>query len=135
LSHDAREIEVSSEAGVLTAVEQAKNLAKNLGFSEADQSKIAIATSELARNIIVHAQGKGRIVIKLITEPSKAGIMVIAEDRGPGIAGVEKALQGGTSTRGGLGEGLGGAKRLMDEFKIETKLGEGTRIVAKKWKR
>lgn len=133
-SHDVREIEVSSDARALVAAGQAKDLAKNMGFSEVDQTKIATATSELARNIVVHAEGKGRIVIQPITEPNRVGIMVIAEDKGHGIADVNKALQGGISTKGGLGEGLGGAKRLMDEFEIETKLGEGTKITAKKWR-
>jgi len=134
LSHDAIEVEASSSVRALIAAARAKELAKKLGFSEADQARIAIATSELTRNIVVHAQGKGRVLIKPITEPNKAGIMVIAEDKGPGIADVEKALQGGNSAREGLGEGLGGAKRLMDELEVETKVGEGTKITAKKWK-
>lgn len=134
VNRNAVKIEVSSDVRALMAAERAKELAKNLGFSEVDQTKIAIATSELARNIVVHAQGKGRIVIKSVTEPSNAGIMMIAEDKGPGIADVEKALQGGSSTKRGLGEGLGGVKRLMDDFRIETKVGEGTVIIAKKWR-
>jgi len=134
LSHNVRKIEVSSDIHALMAAEHAKDLAKSLGFSEVDQTKIAIAVSELARNIVVHAQGKGRIVIKPITKPNRAGIMVVAEDKGSGIADVEKALQEGINTKGGLGVGLGGTKRLMDEFKVETKVGEGTTVTAKKWR-
>lgn len=134
MSRSETEMNVSSNAHALIAAEQAKILAKKLGFSEVDQTKIAIAVSELARNIVAHAQGKGRIVIKPITQPGRVGVLVIAEDKGPGIADVEKALQGGNSTGGSLGEGLGGAKRLMDEFNIETKVGEGTTVTAKKWK-
>ena len=134
MSHNVREIEVSSVVHALMAAEQAKDLAKNLGFSEVDLTKIAIATSELARNIVVHAEGKGRIILKPVTEPSRVGIIVVAEDKGPGIEDIDKALHGGKSAAGGLGEGLGAAKRVMDEFKIETKVGEGTTITAKKWK-
>lgn len=116
------------------AASEAKDAAACLGFSEADQARIAIAVSELARNIVVHAQGRGKVVIKCITEPERAGIIVIAEDRGPGISDVEMAVQGHEATANGLGAGLGAVKRLMDEFEIETKPGEGTKITAKKWK-
>jgi len=119
------EIVISSDAHALVAAEQAKDLAKNIGFSEVNQTKIAIATSELAKNIVIHAEGRGRVVIKPIIEHHKTGIEVIAEDSGPGIADMEKALQG---------DGLSGVKRLMDEFEIETKVGEGTKITVKKWK-
>lgn len=133
LSHDGVEVTVSNHVNALMAAEQAKDLAKKMGFSDADQAKVAIVTSELARNIMVHAQGKGRIVIKPITEAGKVGVMVMAEDKGPGIADVEKALQEGNSSKTGLGIGLGGAKRLMDEFKVDTRVGEGTIVTAKKW--
>jgi serine/threonine-protein kinase RsbT len=128
------QVDVSSDARATTAAEQAKDLAKILGFSEADQSKIAISTSELAKNIVVHAHGAGRITIKPVEEGDRVGIMIIADDNGPGIADVEKALDGGFSTKKGLGIGLGGAKRLMDEFKIETEVGKGTKVTLKKWK-
>ncbi len=97
-----------------------------------DQSKIAIATLELARNIIVHAMGRGKITITGLTEP-RLGILLVAEDKGPGIPDVENALEGIGGSKKGLGFGLGAVKRLMDQFTIETKLGQGTIIVAKKW--
>jgi serine/threonine-protein kinase RsbT len=131
---NVEEFDVSSDARALTAAEQAKELAEQLGFSESDQSKIAIATSELAKNIVVHAQGNGRIVVKPIMEGGKVGMVVVAEDSGPGILDVEKALENGYSTKKGLGIGLGGAKRLMDEFNIETAVGKGTKVTVKKWK-
>lgn len=134
MSHKSKELSISSNAHVMIAVEEAKSAAKNLGFSDVDQAKIGIATSELARNIVVHAGGKGRIIINSISKP-KVSIKVVAEDEGPGIIDVEKAIRGGYSTRGGLGEGLGAVKRLMDTFNIETKIGEGTKITAEKWKR
>jgi anti-sigma regulatory factor (Ser/Thr protein kinase) len=127
------EVEVNREVHVLLAVEQAEHLAKALGFTETDRAEIAIATSELARNILVHAGGKGKVAIKPVTEADRVGVILIAEDRGPGIADVKRALQGGSSSKNGLGEGLAGAKRLMDEFEIETSP-EGTRITATKWK-
>ena len=133
MSHDTRKIGVLTRASTFTVAEQAKDLAKKLGFSEVDQTKIAIATSELAVNIVVHAQGRGRTIIKTVTENGKTGIEIVAEDEGPGIANVEKTLQGNVASKTGLGIGLGAVKRLMDEFKIETKVGEGTKIVAKKW--
>nr|MDO8097642.1 ATP-binding protein [Candidatus Njordarchaeota archaeon] len=133
-SFDIAEIDASSDLRALSAAEQAKSLAEELGFSEADQAKIAIATSELAKNIVVHAHGDGRIVIKSLTEGDRVGIMVVAEDTGPGITDVEKSLEGGQSTKSGLGIGLSGAKRLMDEFNVETKVGKGTRVTIKKWK-
>jgi serine/threonine-protein kinase RsbT len=131
---EVEEFDVSSDARALTAAEQAKELAEQLGFSESDQSKIAIATSELAKNIVVHAQGNGRIVVRPIMEGGRVGIVVVAEDSGPGIPDVEKALENGYSTKKGLGIGLSGAKRLMDEFNIETKVGEGTKVSVKKWR-
>ncbi|WXG44577.1 MAG: ATP-binding protein [Promethearchaeati archaeon SRVP18_Atabeyarchaeia-1] len=127
-------VDASSDARAMTAAEKAEDLAKKLGFSEADQSKIAISTSELAKNIVAHAHGAGRIAIKPIEEGDRVGIVIIADDSGPGIADVEKALEGGFSTKRGLGIGLGGAKRLMDEFSIETEVGRGTRVTIKKWK-
>jgi len=135
-SFSAMELEVSNDVlQVSLAVEKVKDLARKLGFSECDQTKIAIATSELARNILLHAQGKGKITIKPLTELDKVGIMIIAEDKGPGIADVQKALQGIETSQKGLGVGLGGAKRLMDEFEIKSEAGEGTTITAKKWKK
>ncbi|WXG47235.1 MAG: ATP-binding protein [Candidatus Atabeyarchaeum deiterrae] len=131
---NVEEVDASSDARAITAADQAKDLAKKLGFSEADQSRIAISTSELARNIVVHAHGTGRIVIKPIEEGDRVGIVIIADDSGPGIADVEKALEDGFSTKKGLGIGLSGAKRLMDEFSIETEVGRGTKVTIKKWK-
>ncbi len=132
MSYPVRVIEISSDAHALFAVTQAKGLVIRLGFSEGDQTKIAITISELTRNIVDHAQGKGRITIKSIQEP-RVGIEIVAEDKGPGITDVEKALQGRSDTKKGLGMGLGAAKRLMDEFTVETRVGEGTTVTVRKW--
>jgi serine/threonine-protein kinase RsbT len=134
MNDNATEIVVSSGTQALIAVEKAKELAKKLNFSECNQTKIAIATSELAQNILLHAEGKGKIIISSLKNHSKVGIIVIAEDKGPGIANIEEVLQGLGNSKKGLGIGLSGAKRLMDEFNIESKVGKGTTVIAKKWK-
>lgn len=109
-----------------------KALAKEIGFSEVNQTKIAIATLELARNIVVHAMGKGKITVMNVDDPA-SGILVVAQDKGPGIPNVQDALEKNENLRKGLGFGLGSTKRLMDQFTIETSIGEGTTITAKKW--
>ena len=126
---------ISSDASALNVAEQARELAKLLTFSEADQAKIAIAVQEIARNIVIHAFKKGNVKLTPVREPKKIGIIVTAEDKGPGISNLDLALKGGWSTSGGFGEGLGAVKRMMDELEIYTKSGEGTKIIAKKWKR
>jgi serine/threonine-protein kinase RsbT len=128
------EVYASNDVRALTAAELARDLAKKLCFSEGDQSRTAIAVSELARNIVVHAQGNGKIIIKSVTNGGRLGIMIIAKDNGPGIADIPKALEAGQSTKNGLGIGLGGAKRLMDDMRIETELGRGTTVTAIKWR-
>lgn len=133
-NENAVEIAVTDDLQALVAGDKAKELAKRLGFSECDQTKIEIATCELARNIVFHAEGKGRILIHPIRESDKMSIMIVAEDKGPGIADIQKALQGIETSQKGLGIGLGGTKRLMDEFEVKSKVGEGTTITAKKWK-
>jgi serine/threonine-protein kinase RsbT len=97
-----------------------------------DQTRAATAATELARNMMRHA-GEGRATIEVLTDPE--GVRVVFEDRGPGIADVAQALQDGYSSSGGLGQGLGGAKRLVDELELETAAGEGTTITMTKWLR
>jgi anti-sigma regulatory factor (Ser/Thr protein kinase) len=129
------EIAVANDLQALVAGDKAIELAKRLGFSECDQAKIGIATCELARNIVLHAEGKGRILVHPIRELGKIGIMIVAEDKGPGITDINEALQGANGSKKGLGIGLSGAKRLTDEFEVKSKIGEGTTIIAKKWKK
>jgi serine/threonine-protein kinase RsbT len=135
MNDDATKTEVSNNIHASIAAEKTEEIAKKLGFSECDQTKIAIATSELARNIVVHANGKGKITINPIKEPDRAGIMIMAEDQGPGMSSVKKVLQENNGSKKGLGAGLSGTRRLMDEFNIESKVGEGTTVIAKKWKK
>jgi serine/threonine-protein kinase RsbT len=124
-------IPIANELDIVVARQQGRALAAQLGFSSGDLALVATAISELARNIMQYA-GHGEIRLRLVEGASK-GIEVIARDAGPGIPNVESAMQDGFSTGGGLGLGLPGAKRLMDEFEIVSKVGQGTTITLRKW--
>lgn len=127
-------VEILTEWDIVAARQLGRNVAKELGFGTVDQARITTAISELARNIYLYA-GQGRIEIQQLTENGLKGILIIAADQGPGIPDIRKVMEDGFSTSGGLGAGLPGVKRLMDEFKIETIPGEGTDIRATKWLR
>jgi serine/threonine-protein kinase RsbT len=103
------------------------------GFGLVDQTKMVTAASELARNTVLHGGG-GRVRLEALDEGARRGLRVTFEDEGPGIANVELALRDGFTTGSGLGLGLGGSKRLVDEFEIESKRGEGTRVTITRWK-
>jgi serine/threonine-protein kinase RsbT len=126
-------IPVASDADIVPARAQGRELATRLGFSKTDTTLIATAISEIARNIVVHV-GEGEISIEPIDEEVRCGLLVVARDSGPGIRDVEAALRTGHGSRNGLGLGLPGARRLMDEFDIETTLGVGTTVTMKKWR-
>ena len=127
-------VEILTEWDIVAARQLGRNVAKELGFGTVDQARITTAISELARNIYLYA-GQGRIEIQQLTQNGIKGILIIAADQGPGIPDIRKVMEDGFSTSGGLGAGLPGVKRLMDEFKIETIPGEGTDIRATKWLR
>ena len=127
-------ITIHHDADVLTARRAARGIADRLGFSSTDLALIATAISEIARNILHYAK-RGEMTLEAVEEPGRRGIVVVARDRGPGIADIEQAMQDGYSTGKGLGLGLPGARRLMDEFTIESRPGVGTTIVMKKWTR
>ena len=127
-------VDIITEWDIVAARQLGRNEAKKVGFGTVDQARITTAISELARNIYLYA-GKGNIAIKEVTEGNLRGLLVIASDEGPGISDVRKAMEDGYTTSGGLGAGLPGVKRLMDGFKIETVVGEGTKISATKWLR
>ena len=103
-----------------------------MNFSLVNQTKIISAASELARNTLEHGKG-GRSIIQLINDPERVGIRIIFEDNGPGIADISQALEDGFTSGRGMGLGLGGAKRLMDDFQIESKENEGTTVTVTKW--
>lgn len=125
---------VTSDGDIVAARQEGRALASLLGFSSMEATLIATAISELARNIVLYAK-RGEIVLGLVEEGGKRGLAVTARDDGPGIPDVRRALADGHSTSGGLGLGLPGVRRLMDEFEIASQLGKGTTVMIKKWRR
>ena len=129
-----KEVSIKGSEDVVLARQAAREMAKELGFGLADQTRITTAVSELSRNIYLYA-GTGRVVIKKVSESAKKGMEIRAEDKGPGIPDVELAMQDGYSTNKSLGQGLPGTKRLMDEFEIKSEVGVGTTVTIRKWLR
>ena len=130
-------VEIKNEWCIVASRQAGRDLAKELGFGTVDQARITTAISELARNIYLYAK-TGEIVIEIVEQsnPSlKKGLQVSAVDKGPGIEDVRQVMKDGFTTSGGLGAGLPGVRRLMDEFSIESTVGKGTTIVAIKWLR
>lgn len=125
-------IVIENELDIVSARQTGRNMSKQLGFGNIVQSRIATAISELARNIFLYA-GTGTITLESVEEDGKVGICIIAEDHGPGIQDIRKAMEDGYSTSGGLGAGLPGVKRMMDRFLIESAEGAGTRVTVVKW--
>lgn len=125
-------IPIESDLDIVQARQTGRTEASKLGFSSTDLTLIATAISELARNIVMYAK-KGEIVVRLVQSAEKRGIVVIARDKGPGIADIRQTLQDGFSTSRSLGLGLPGVRRLMDEFEIESQVGLGTVVTIKKW--
>ena len=127
-------VRIEHEADIVTARQRGREMAAALGFSSTDQTLVALAISELARNIVVYAQ-RGEIVVSEIEEAGRRGVMVIARDDGPGIVDPELAMRDGYSTTKSLGVGLPGSRRIMDEFELDSTIGKGTTITMKKWAR
>ncbi|MFO7323621.1 MAG: anti-sigma regulatory factor [Chloroflexota bacterium] len=126
-------VAIRSDADIIAARQQGRQIAASLGFTSTEQALIATAISEVARNIVEYAQ-KGEITIQAFSERGKHGILVQARDQGPGIADLDLAMQDGYSTSNSLGLGLPGTKRLMDEFDITSEIGKGTTVTMKKWR-
>jgi serine/threonine-protein kinase RsbT len=127
-------VPVCRDTDIMLACQKGRALAEQLGMTSNDQVIVTIAISEVARNIVNYA-GRGEVVLSAVGRDGRLGITIVARDEGPGILDVERALQGGHSTGGGLGLGLAGAKRLMDEFRILSQPGKGTTVFMQKWKR
>ncbi len=108
-------------------------MAQHLGFRPPDPTLIATAISELARNLVVHV-GHGEIIMSPLVDDRRSGLLVIVRDEGQGIADIDAALSLGHASRGGLGLGLPGARRLMDEFEVESQPGKGTTVTMRKWR-
>ncbi|NJK80490.1 MAG: anti-sigma regulatory factor [Chloroflexaceae bacterium] len=126
---------IRGEGDIYVAVWRGRELANALGFNAIDQTRIEIAILELTRNLLAHAKG-GMLRLEALQNsgpPERTGLMVIAQDTGPGIPNIALALQDGYSTTATMGAGLPGVKRLMDEFEIESTVGVGTTVRAIKW--
>jgi len=124
-------VRIQSSADIMSARQQARAVASQGGFSSSDVTLIATAISEIARNIVEYAN-EGELIISLINDSHKKGVEIVAADHGPGCD-VTLVMRDGFSTGNGLGIGLPGAKRLMDEFEIDSELGKGTTVRMKKW--
>ena len=124
---------VRTDTDVVLVRQQVRAWALELGFGLVDQTKIVTAASELARNTLIHGGG-GTMRITLHNDGAKRGLELTFEDSGPGIADIPQALRDGYTTGNGLGMGLGGSKRLMNEFHIQSTVGKGTCISVKRWK-
>jgi serine/threonine-protein kinase RsbT len=127
-------VPIRNEIDVIIARQRARELASELRFSSSELTLIATAISEVARNIVIYA-GAGEITFRIIEQGQRRGLVVFAGDRGPGIADIERAMQDGYSTSRGLGIGLPGSKRLMDEFAVSSEVGRGTVVTMIKWER
>jgi serine/threonine-protein kinase RsbT len=126
-------VSVASVNDIVTARLQGRALAQRLGFSPGEATLVATAISELARNIVQYA-GSGDIVLRSTANGSKRGIVVVARDHGPGIADLKLAVRSGYSTSGGLGLGLPGVRRIVDDFQIVSNRHDGTTVTVTKWR-
>jgi len=124
---------VKTSNDVVLARQKVRQLAVELRFSLVDQTKLVTAASELARNALDHGKG-GTMTVEVVVNGARSGLKMIFEDQGPGIPNLEDALKDGFTTGSGMGLGLGGSKRLVNDFSIETEVGKGTRITAVRWK-
>jgi serine/threonine-protein kinase RsbT len=134
VAEPASRIAIESDADVVTARQRARELAADLELSSTDQTLLATAISEVARNITTYAQ-RGEVLVSIVQDDDRRGIQVIARDEGPGIEDLDRALQDGFTTGGGLGLGLPGARRLVDDFSIDSAPGRGTTVTLVKWSR
>ena len=127
-------VPIERETDIVTARQEGRRLAAALGFSSTEQTLLATAISEVARNIVSYA-GQGQIVLSSVEQAGRRGVVIVASDQGPGIADPELAMRDRYSTGNSLGVGLPGARRLVDEFELTTSLGAGTTVTLKMWLR
>jgi serine/threonine-protein kinase RsbT len=128
-----REMNLASTEDVVLVRQAVRQWASEIGFSLVDQTKLVTAASELARNAVIHGGG-GIALLERVADGGRQGLRVTFADSGPGIADIEQAMKDGFTTGGGLGLGLGGAKRLSEEFEIESQPGRGTRVRFARWR-
>jgi serine/threonine-protein kinase RsbT len=130
---DSETVPIRTPTDVVLVRQRVRALTTDLRFTMVDQTKMVTAASELARNTLDYGRG-GWMRVELIRDGGKAGLRLHFEDEGPGIPDVERALQDGYTSGGGLGMGLPGSRRLVNEFEIQTRVGEGTRVTITRWK-
>ena len=128
----AENLPVKSEPDVVAVRRRVREVSTDLGFSLVDQTKLVTAASELARNTIIYGGG-GTMSVEALNGPRR-GLRLTFEDKGPGIPDIDLALRDGFTTGSGLGLGLGGAKRLVNDFEISSRAGEGTKVTITRWK-
>lgn len=126
-------LEVRSSMDVVRVRQRTRDLATELGFGLVDQTKLVTAASELARNTVDYGGG-GTVRLEAHNDGMRRGLRLVFEDKGPGIADIELAMKDGYTTGGGLGYGLSGSKRLVNDFEITSRVGEGTRVAITRWK-
>ena len=126
-------ISIESDSDVVAARQKVRAIANDLGFPLTDLTLIATAVSEIARNIVRFA-GRGQMLIRIVDEDTRRGVTIVARDAGPGIPDVQQALRDGYSTYNGMGLGLSGSRRLMDEFEISSEVAKGTTVTMTKWR-
>lgn len=127
-------LSVRTDEDVSRVRQKVRQYCVELGFSLVEQTKMVTAASELTRNILVHGCGEGSVAMEIIENNIRKGLRVTFEDNGPGIADIARALQDGFTTGTGLGLGLGGAKRLVNEFELTSEPNKGTKVVIIRWK-
>jgi serine/threonine-protein kinase RsbT len=124
---------IQNSGDVVLARQKVRQWATDMKFTLVDQTKLVTAASELARNTLDHGRG-GKMIIEVVENLSRQGLKLVFEDQGPGIPDIQAALRDGFTTGGGMGLGLGGSKRLVSDFEIESTPGKGTRVIAVRWK-
>ena len=132
-ANDGVALPLRSPEDIVRMRQVVREYAIRLGFSLVDQTKVVTAASELARNTMVYGGG-GELTVQPLSEATRRGLRLTFSDQGPGIPDIEQAMKDGFTTGGGLGLGLGGAKRLSNEFSIHSRVGEGTRVTITRWK-
>ena len=125
--------EIQASEDIVTVRQAVRQRAVDVGFNLVDQTKIVTASSELARNTLIYGGG-GRLLLETVENGTRSGLRLIFGEDGPGIPDVPQALKDGFTSGGGLGLGLGGAKRLSHEFEIQSEVGRGTRVTIVRWK-
>jgi serine/threonine-protein kinase RsbT len=127
------ELPIRAGDDVVRVRQQVRAAAGGAGMSLVDQTKVVTAASELARNTLDHGRG-GQMTIESLTNGTRSGLRLTFEDKGPGIANIEQALKDGFTSANGMGLGLGGSKRLVNEFSIQSEVGKGTRVEVARWR-